>query len=363
MSATMAISAAAGISVFATGGIGGVHRGVADSWDVSADISALARIPQIVVCAGAKSILDIPKTLEALETVSVPVLVLGSNTFPAFYTRGTLPAPARIQSPLEAAQVFYYTRKMGTGSGVLLAVPLAAEFEADGGTVERATQQALEEMEKLTAGLRPQQVTPFLLKRVAEITKGESLRANMQLAKNNAAVAAQVAVQLCALEKNGGSFAHLEKTKCDTRADEEGFPAEVLVVGGVALDIQCDASRDGILQMRASNRGSIRQCLGGVGRNVAHSASRLGGVRVSFVSAVGDDVLGKAVVSMLRESADDARGVRILAGRRTATCCVVHDEKGDMAVSWSNGRDGECMRACSLQARSGANLDGTERKV
>lgn len=329
----MTISAAAGISVFATGGIGGVHRGVIDSWDVSADITALARIPQIVVCAGAKSILDLPKTLEALETASVPVLVLRSDTFPAFYTRGVLPAPALVQSPLEAARVFYHARTMGTESGVLLAVPVPVEFEADAGIVEKATQKALGEMEGLKAALRPQQVTPFLLKRVAEITNGESLRANIQLAKNNAAVAAQVAVQLCALERDArGSCKATEGNGSELAAESAQLLPEVLVVGGVALDIHCDANRDSVLQMRASNRGTIRQCLGGVGRNVAEAASTLGRVRVSFVSAVGDDVIGEAVVGMLGESMD-TRGVRRFTERRTAMCCVVHDERGDMAVS------------------------------
>lgn len=329
----MAISAAAGISVFATGGIGGVHRCVVDSWDVSADITALAHIPQIVVCAGAKSILDLPKTLEALETASVPVLVLRSDTFPAFYTRGVLPAPARVQSPREAARVFYHARLMGTKNGVLLAVPIPGEFEADAGMVEKATQKALEEMGELKTALRPQEVTPFLLKRVAEITNGESLRANVELAKNNAAVAAKVAVQLCALEKDEGGLSKTwEDKRSEVAVENAQLLPEVLVVGGVALDIHCDVNRDSALQMRASNRGIIRQCLGGVGRNVAEAASKLGGVRVSFVSAVGDDVIGEAVVRMLGESID-TMGVRKFRERRTATCCIVHDEKGDMAVS------------------------------
>lgn len=336
VSATMEISAAAGISVFATGGIGGVHRHVSDSWDISADITALGQISQLVVCAGAKSILDVPKTLEALETASVPVLVLGKNntTFPAFYTRGSLPAPALVDSTEAAARVFQLSRESRIAKGVLLAVPVPKEFEADAAVIEQATQQAISEMEEQEPPLRPQEITPFLLKRIAEITDGASLRANVHLARNNAAVAAHVANHLCA--KSNSSSGETSTSPAVAKSavlPEVSTKPEVLVVGAVGLDIHCDADRGLNLQMKASNRGLIRQCLGGVARNIADAASRLGGARVALVSAVGDDFVGQNVLRQLRNSTIDVSGVRTFAGRRTSTYCVVHDGKGDIVVS------------------------------
>lgn len=320
VSATMAISAAAAVPVFATGGIGGVHRHVQASWDVSADITALASIPQIVVCAGAKSILDLPKTLEALETASVPVLVLKSNTFPAFYTRGSLPAPSTVQSEQHAATVFHMANQANAPHGVLLAVPVPEEHAADSALVEQATADALNELQSQHPPVLPKQVTPFLLRRIAELTGGASLKANIALARNNASVAARVAIALCKLRGNMHSIKQ---------------QPQVLVVGGVALDVHCDTLRGTEMMLGASNKGQIRQCAGGVGKNIAEAAARLGGVEVKFISAVGDDVAGKAVLKWLSGSGMDTTGVRVFQGRRTAACCIVHNEKGDLAVRLS----------------------------
>lgn len=337
VAATMAISHAAGVRVFATGGIGGVHRRVARSWDVSPDIAALASIPQIVVCAGAKSILDLPKTLEALESASVPVLVLRSTTFPAFYSPGRLPAPAVVQGETQAARVFHMARASCAPHAVLLAVPVPEEHAADAASIERATETALNEMARRHPPLLPKQVTPFLLKRVAEITGGESLRANVALAKNNAAVAARVAVALSRIQTDTDTsapgIAHSPLSGNDVEGGREkgGIDVDVLVVGGVTLDIHCDAARGLQMTSGASNAGRIRQCAGGVAKNVAEAVVRAGGARVRFVSTVGDDVAGKAVLHWVGEGVG-ADAIRVVAGRRTATCCVVHNPKGDLAV-------------------------------
>lgn len=335
VSATMFLSSLAGVQVFATGGIGGVHRGVASSLDISADITALASIPQLVVCAGAKSILDIPKTLEALETASVPVLVLHHDQFPAFYTRNSgLPAPRRVESEIDVARIVHVALSMPGPSGILLAVPVPSGFEADAEQVQQATSKALREME--AQSLRPNEVTPFLLKRIAQLTDGASLETNIQLARNNAGVAARVAVLLSRLrtsfksELNPPLHQPLGHSGVAVTCDVKAQMPEVLVVGGTALDIHCDAKNQ--LVMGSSNGGRIRQCAGGVGKNVAEAASVFGDVSVSFFSCVGDDVAGRAVLSILQRSGFKTDYIKQYAGKRTGVCCVVHNIDGDLTV-------------------------------
>jgi pseudouridylate synthase len=198
VAATMALAALAGITVFATGGIGGVHRGARDSWDVSADLSELARTQVLVVCAGAKSILDLAATLEYLETAGVPVLGLGTAEFPAFYSSESgLAASARVENTTEAARLWQAHLAFGGGSGVLLAVPPPAATALATGEAEAAIEKALERLQR--EGIRGQAVTPFLLRAVAEETSGESMRSNIALLLQNARVAAQVAVQIASL--------------------------------------------------------------------------------------------------------------------------------------------------------------------
>ncbi len=193
VAATMALAAAAGVQVFATGGIGGVHRGAAETWDVSADLTELARTPVLVVCAGAKAILDLPATLEYLETAGVPVLGLATDQFPAFYSASSgLPA-ARVDTLAEAVAVWQAHRALG-GGGMLLAVPPPAEVALPRDDVEAAIERALAKAD--AAGVRGQSVTPFLLAAVAEETHGESMRTNIALLRQNARVAAQVAQEI-----------------------------------------------------------------------------------------------------------------------------------------------------------------------
>jgi pseudouridine-5'-phosphate glycosidase len=194
VAATMALAALAGVQVFATGGIGGVHRGARESWDISGDLTELARTPVLVVCAGAKSILDLPATLEYLETAGVPVLGLATDEFPAFYSRTSgLPISARVADAAEAGRVWLAHRALG-GAGALLAVPPPSETALEPDLIEAAIGRALARME--AAGVRGQAVTPFLLSAVAEETEGESMRANIALLRQNARVAAQVAQAL-----------------------------------------------------------------------------------------------------------------------------------------------------------------------
>ena len=193
VAATMFLAAAAGIAVFATGGIGGVHRG--QPIDVSADLPELAETPVIVVCAGAKAILDLPLTLEWLETHGVPVLGYETGEFPAFYARSSgLPVDARVDSPGEVAAIVHAKRRMGLRGGVLVAVPPPEESAMPLPEVEAAIATALADAQ--ARQLRGKEITPFLLARIAELTAGESLAANIALLRNNAAVAAQIATTL-----------------------------------------------------------------------------------------------------------------------------------------------------------------------
>jgi pseudouridine-5'-phosphate glycosidase len=196
VAATMALAALAGVHVFATGGVGGVHRGARETWDVSGDLTELARTPVLVVCAGAKAILDLPATLEYLETAGVPVLGLGTDEFPAFYSPSSgLPA-SQVDSPAEVAAAWRAHRALG-GGGMLLAVPPPTEVALPRAEVEAAIERAL--ARAAAAGVRGQAVTPFLLAAVADETQGESMRTNIALLRQNARIAARVARELAVM--------------------------------------------------------------------------------------------------------------------------------------------------------------------
>jgi pseudouridylate synthase len=200
VAATMFLACKAGIRLFATGGIGGAHR-EANPWDISADLVELARTPVAVVCAGAKSILDIPRTLEILETQGVPVVGYGTDEFPAFYVRTSgEPVTARVDTPVEAADLLKTHWRLG-GAGVVLAQPLGEQvaLEPDEFTVALTTA----EKQAVGIGVRGKELTPFLLGRLAEITHGQTLRANHVLVISNARLAAQVAAELTQTDTRG----------------------------------------------------------------------------------------------------------------------------------------------------------------
>jgi pseudouridylate synthase len=190
VSASLALAAAAGVRVFATGGIGGVHRGSEETADVSADLGALARHPVVCVCAGAKSFLDLPRTVEVLETLGVPVLGWRTDTFPAFYARTSgVPVAHRIESAVEAADAF--AARIVPERGVLVTVPIPPDAAIDAQELDDAVAAALSDA--AAAGSRGPAVTPLVLARIAEVTEGRSVPANLALAEENARVAAQIA--------------------------------------------------------------------------------------------------------------------------------------------------------------------------
>ncbi len=198
---TMIIAHMAGIKIFATGGIGGVHRGAQQTFDISADLEELAHTPVMVVCAGAKSILDLGLTLEYLETHGVPVIGYGTEELPAFYTRKSgFKVDYRIDTPAELAKAFHVKREIGLEGGMLVTNPIPEEYSMDHEVINKAIDEAVEEAKKL--GIHGKETTPFLLAKIKDLTGGDSLASNIQLVYNNARLAAKTAAELCALEKN-----------------------------------------------------------------------------------------------------------------------------------------------------------------
>lgn len=198
VSATMIAAARAGIAVFATGGIGGVHRGGESSLDISADLGELGRTPVTVVCAGPKSILDVGRTLEALETRGVPVVAWDSDDVAGFYSRSSgHRAPLRVDDAAAAARLISLQRRLGLDTGVLITVPLPPDIALPAADVQAAVERA--EADADAAGVHGPASTPFVLGRVAEITGGRSVRANLAIIERDAAVAGRIAVALAAL--------------------------------------------------------------------------------------------------------------------------------------------------------------------
>lgn len=201
VASTMVIAAMGGIRIFATGGIGGVHRNAQQSFDISADLQELAKTPVAVVCAGAKSILDLRLTLEYLETHGVPVVGYQTNCLPAFFTRDSeFSVDYRLDSATEIAHVLHAKWAMALQGGMVIANPIPEAFAMPRGTIDSAIEQALQEAQQ--QGIGGKESTPFLLARVCELTGGDSLAANIQLVLNNARLAAAIGAELCTLDRS-----------------------------------------------------------------------------------------------------------------------------------------------------------------
>ncbi len=197
VAATMIAAHLAGIAVFATGGIGGVHRGAQSSFDISADLTELAQTPVTVVAAGPKAILDLPKTLEVLETNGVPVITYGQDELPAFWSRDSgLPSPLRADSPDDIAAAHLMRARLNLPGGQLVANPIPANAEIPAATLAPIIARALSEAD--AQAISAKQVTPFLLQRIFELTNGDSLTANIALVRNNARLAARIAQKIAA---------------------------------------------------------------------------------------------------------------------------------------------------------------------
>ncbi len=197
VASTMIIANLAGIKIFATGGIGGVHRGAETTMDISADLEELAQTPVMVVCAGAKSILDLGLTLEYLETHGVPVLGYGTKELPAFYTRSSgFSVDYRMDTPEELAAAFKTQNEMGLGGGMLVTNPIPEEYSMDADVINNAIAEAVRQSKEL--GIVGKETTPFLLAKIKELTGGDSLDSNIQLVFNNVRLASKIAAAYCA---------------------------------------------------------------------------------------------------------------------------------------------------------------------
>ncbi|KAG2779315.1 hypothetical protein PC129_g2664 [Phytophthora cactorum] len=325
VSSTMRIAHAAGIKVFVTGGIGGVHRFCEETMDISTDLMELSRTPVAVVCAGVKSILDIPRTLEFLETHSVPVIGYKTDQFPAFFTQDSgEKAHLRRDTPQDLARLIHESEALGLPNGHIIAVPNPKPVPSE--LINEAIELGLEEV--AAKSIHGQAVTPYLLKRVNEITQGVSLTSNIDLVNNNATVGSQIACALFDLEngsvvdKSGIVYSLPDKKSSTTSSGKR-----VLVVGGLVLDIISSSTSP--LIRGTSNIGTIKQSSGGVGRNIAECLHRLR-LDPLLVSSIGNDASGSILLDNLKKLGMNTSGINISDNLSTAVYSAVLDSTGDM---------------------------------
>ncbi|XP_019345182.1 pseudouridine-5'-phosphate glycosidase isoform X4 [Alligator mississippiensis] len=321
VSGTMIAAHKAGIHVFVTGGIGGVHRGGEITMDVSTDLTELGRTPVAVVSAGVKSILDIGRTLEFLETQGVCVAAFGeSREFPAFFCRQSgFQAPYQVQNEEEAAKLIASILALGLSSGVLIAVPCPKEQAASGQIFEDAIQQALKEAR--SKGIIGKELTPFVLQRVNELTSGKSLDSNIALVQNNARVGSRIAVALGKLKKAQG--------KGNLPQSGRATAPQPVVIGGTNVDFIAKARNATMLVGGQTNTGKVSRTFGGVGRNLADCLSRLGRTPF-FISAMGKDEHSESILRYCSHM--DMGGVLQLEGHNTATYCAVITGSGELSL-------------------------------
>ena len=338
VSATMLLAHMAGISLFVTGGIGGVHRGVEHTMDISADLFELARTPVAVVCAGVKSILDIPRTLEFLETFGVPVAGFGVEQFPAFFTRDSgIKAPLSVASVQEAAKMVSTSLALGLGGGAVIAVPVPESAAAGGVLIEKATTQALREASEQR--VQGRDITPFLLARIAELTGGESLAANIALILNNVKVGSGIAVEMARMKRAQSAAAPAPASSATlgspapAASSFSSWPALLsgpLVCGGSNLDLLGRPSPGTKFLLGTSNPGRLQRSWGGVGRNVAEVLGRLR-TKPHLLSAVGADDTGSNLLAHAASAGVVTSGVlRSALGNNTSTYMAILDENGDL---------------------------------
>ncbi|KAM3870523.1 uncharacterized protein ACN63O_005641 [Diretmus argenteus] len=324
VSGTMIAAYKAGIPVFVTGGIGGVHRDGENSLDISADLTELGRTPIAVVSAGVKSILDIGRTLEFLETQGVCVATYGtSNSFPAFFSpQSGFTSPYHVCNAEEAAELIAGSLSLGLQTGLLFAVPIPEEQAAAGQQIQEAIQTAVAEAR--AEGIRGRDVTPFILQKVNELTEGKSLQANIALIHNNAKVGGQIA---CALSQHmkERKLRHTTRHHGERSSDSQ---SNVVVIGGINVDFIAKGKAEKLL-FGQTNPGSVCQSFGGVGRNIADCLSRLNH-RPLFISAMGTDLHSEAVLNHCKHM--NTSGVARLQEQSTATYCAVITERGELSL-------------------------------
>ncbi|GAA5949680.1 hypothetical protein JCM3765_002752 [Sporobolomyces pararoseus] len=355
VSATMAVAHLAGIKIFSTGGIGGVHRGAETSFDISSDLISLSDTPVTVVCAGSKSILDIGLTLEYLEAHAVPVAGYKTNDWPAFYhPKSGFKSPMRLDSALEVARTIRMTDKLELPSSLLLGNPIPEAYHAVGEELQEAVLVAVAESVENGMSKRGKEVTPWLLQRVAELTKGKSLDSNKELIRNNVRVGGLVAIEYAKLLKEESSTSSASSfmpsplhnststlcppssTTVTPRPTASSRRASLAVVGSLAVDITMHPFSTSPLQTTAP--GSVSLTLGGVAGNVARAAhSILNDDQTLLIAPIGQDLLGSVAERGLTDKGMRIdgliranEGVRQAEGAGTATCGYLVDEKGEL---------------------------------
>nr|XP_032516153.1 pseudouridine-metabolizing bifunctional protein C1861.05 [Danaus plexippus plexippus] len=354
---TIIASELACIPVFVTGGIGGVHREGHNTMDVSADLTELGRSRTLVVCSGVKSILDIGRTLEYLETQGVTVCSFGdSQDFPAFYTtRSGFKAPYQASDATQAAKILYSSHKLQLSSGIVVAVPIPVEHAMDENKIEAAIKSALVDANKL--GIQGKEVTPFLLAAVSKATGGESLAANIALIKNNARIGADIAVHFQKL-RNAGDFdkdfnignTKTRKCKTDTKRQyhtcaETGGNSnvdngDVLVVGGSNVDRTFRIIEGNVRQDGSTHPCKSEHCGGGVGRNIAEALWRMRNGRVRLLTTIGNDEDGNYLQNIAPGLILDGC---VINNARTAKYAAVFDGKGECILGLGDMDIHDCI--------------------
>ncbi|OCH96089.1 indigoidine synthase A-like protein [Obba rivulosa] len=361
-SATLIFAALAGIKVFATGGLGGVHRGGETSMDISADLQELTRCPVGLVSAGVKSILDIGRTLEYLETLGVPVLSYAdTDDFPAFYSRHSgFKSPWRINDPVSAARILHSQWQLGMPNGALFGVPIPEKYEAVGELLQQSVEQALKEADENGMSKRGKEATPWLLKRVGELTAGKSLASNVALIENTAHIGGQIAVAYSEMEtslpdsglhRNCYIPATVTSAEAENRQEKPQTSrsqsnvvspsAKLVVVGSAAVDITAQASpksgTDVSLGSQSTSPGSVSLSLGGVARNVAEAAHRVltahskdRSLDTLLISPLGNDSFGHLLVDETEQIGMRTDGFVRTEGSRSSVCNMVLDIQGSL---------------------------------
>ncbi|KAJ4173994.1 hypothetical protein NW754_012983 [Fusarium falciforme] len=358
---TMLLARLAGIRVFGTGGLGGVHRGGQDSMDISADLTELGRTRVAVISSGCKGFLDIPRTLEFLETQGAYVSTFadgrsGNIDFPAFWARDSgVKSPSVVYTEKEAAAIILAQEKLGIESGLLFANPIPEKFGIPASKMQDYIEQAVREANE--KGFTGSANTPYILGRLKQLTGEKAVIANKELVTSNITRATNVAVELSKLMSPGSEpvktfsnatpaalpAAPSQPQEPDVAADSK---ADILVAGSVAIDLSCDYSApksgDASPVLHTSNPSSISQSIGGVGHNVAlaaHSVSKH--ARVRLCSMIGDDVAGKTVLNGLRASGLDTTYIRQLGheyhgSNRTAQYVAVNDANKNLVMAMAD---------------------------
>ncbi|KAF8760898.1 Indigoidine synthase A protein [Rhizoctonia solani] len=339
------------LEVFATGGLGGVHRGGESSWDVSADLTELGRTPIAVIASGAKSILDIGRTLEVLETQGVTVASYdNSGDWPAFFTpRSGYKAPWAFDNPKDAARSIYFAEKLGVQSGTIFGVPIPKEFESVGLEIQAAVDKAVLESEANGIAKSGRDATPWLLSRVRELTKGLSIPSNVALLENNARIGARIAVEYAKLKADGvgetaSSYQPALANTPIIKTPAQNAKSPLVVIGAAAMDITAQPSVSSISGTHSTSPGVVHMSPGGVARNVAEAAHRVLQVllpaskfdseRPLLISPVGQDAFATALTYETESRGMRSDGLLRFSSPsvRTSVCNMFLDAKGDLQM-------------------------------